>query len=100
MKAITTTYHGPTQTRGARVIADDGDGNRVSVAYDGGLHDGDTHATAARALCDKMHWGGRMLGGQTKRGWVWVFEDTRHAFEAGTFETKGETKGRGQGRRK
>lgn len=37
MKAITTKYHGPTDKRGARISATDGDGNRASVAYPPGV---------------------------------------------------------------
>lgn len=32
MKAITTTFHGPTNTRGSRIVASDQDGNRVTVS--------------------------------------------------------------------
>ena len=63
MKAITTTYHGPTNTRGSRIIADDGDGNRFSVSYRSKLNSGENHAAACKGLCKSMGWGGRMQGG-------------------------------------
>jgi protein involved in temperature-dependent protein secretion len=70
MKAITTTYHGPTNTRGARISATDSDGNRVSVPYS---HSGNEHDEAAMALCRKMGWHGRLIAGHTKQGRVYVW---------------------------
>lgn len=32
------------------------------------------HACAALALMKKLHWGGRMIGGHTPYGMVWVFD--------------------------
>ncbi len=56
MKAIRTKYFGPTNTKGARFQADDGDGNRVTVSYDYDLNSGANHEVAALALCTKMKW--------------------------------------------
>ncbi len=49
MKAIRTKYFGPTDTRGARFQADDGEGNRVTVSYDYALDSGANHGAAAHA---------------------------------------------------
>ena len=73
MKAITTKYHGPTDRRGSRFIADDGDGHRVTVSYDHALNSEQNHARACQALKDKMKWEGDMVGGGTKDGMVWAF---------------------------
>jgi hypothetical protein len=75
VKAITTKYHGPTETRGARVVASDEDGNRVSIPYQYELSGKDVHRKAAVALCDKMHWTGAdtLVGGGIKHGYVFVF---------------------------
>jgi len=74
MKAITTKYHGPTNTRGARISATDGD-NRISISYDySGNHD-QVHRKAALALCNKLNWDGcdRLVGGGMKTGNAYVF---------------------------
>ena len=68
MKAITTTYHGPTDTRGSRIIASDGDGNRASVPYDHSLDAEGNYDAAALALCAKIGWGGRLVSGYLGNG--------------------------------
>ena len=73
MKAIETTYHGPTNTRGSRIIARDSDGNRVSIPYPHELSGEAVHRKAAEALRDKMGWTGELIGGGTKRGYCFVF---------------------------
>lgn len=73
MKAIQTKYHGPTNTRGSRIIADDGDGNRVSISYPYELSGEDVHRKAAEALREKMGWKGELVGGALKNSYVWVF---------------------------
>ena len=69
MKAIVTKYHGPTDTRGSRVSATDGD-FRITVSGD---TDGDAHDNAAIALCRKIGWSGTLLRGGTKTGNVYVW---------------------------
>ena len=73
MKAILTKYHGPTNTRGSRITATDGDGNRVSIPYPHHESDNDKHAAAVRALMEKMRWDGQLVGGWTPGGTAWVF---------------------------
>ena len=73
MKAITTRYRGPGNVRGARIWADDGDGNRISISYPYELSGEACHKAAADALCDKMGWTGQMIGGETRTGYVFVF---------------------------
>jgi len=75
MKAITTKYVGPTNTRGSRVSATDSDGNRISIPYEGGLDSQAAHRAAALALCKKMNWNSceRLVGGGTKKGYAFVF---------------------------
>lgn len=76
MKAITTKYRGPTNTRGARITATDGDGNHVSISYPYELSGVSVHASAALALCRKMNWHGEIIGGGTRGGYVFVFSDS------------------------
>jgi hypothetical protein len=81
MKAITTRYNGPTNTRGSRITATDEDGNRVSVSYNDALNSEPNHAAAARKLCQKMDWRGNLTGGHTKHGMVWVWDDARNRID-------------------
>ena len=74
-KAITTKYVGPTNSRGSRIIADDGDRNRVTIPYPYQLSGEAVHREAAIALCKKMGWAGTIYGGATAHGYVFVFND-------------------------
>ena len=76
MKAIETWYKGPTDTRGARIYASDGDGNKVSISYPYQLSGEACHFEAARTLCHKMKWKGSLLAGGTKRGYIFVWAET------------------------
>jgi hypothetical protein len=75
MKAISTRYLGPTNYRGARITAFDSDRNRITVSYPHGLSGEAVHRVAAEALRDKMGWTGRLIGGATRDGYVFVFAD-------------------------
>ena len=79
MKAITTTYHGATNTRGSRITASDEDGNRITIPYPHELSGEAVHRKAAAALCTKMNWSGRLTGASLKRGYVFVFTITSDA---------------------
>lgn len=79
-KAILTRYIPAGNVRGSRIVADDGDGNRVYIPYPHEYNTGDAHRVAAYALRDKMHWTGDLIGGATKAGYAWVFApETREA---------------------
>lgn len=82
MKAITTKYKGPTNTRGSRIYASDEDGNRTSISYPYELSGVDVHAKAALALCAKMGWTGDLIGGGTKDGYVFVWTNSSRVFKA------------------
>ncbi len=77
MKAILTRYRPQTNTKPARVLATDSDGNKVMVnvsTYDSAemAHDG-----AAISLCWKMNWSGKLASGglgSDKVVYVWVSE--------------------------
>jgi hypothetical protein len=78
-QAITTTFHGPTNYRGARVTAK-ADAGRITVAWDYSLSVCDNHAAAARALVDRLAWGGRWVGGSLPgSGYVFVDASTGKA---------------------
>lgn len=88
MKAIMTKYHGPGNVRGSRIIARDGDGNRITATYDDSLTSDQNHQAAAWLLCKKMNWTGAFESGWLCAGThVHVFLDPkkRSAFS----QTKG-----------
>jgi len=74
MKAISTKYHGATDTKGSRISARDCDGNRVFVSHHTALGQEDSHKRAVRALMEKMGWDGELIGGYVGSGMVWVFD--------------------------
>ena len=76
MKAIFTKYHGPTNTRGSRISAQDEDGNRVTISYPYQLSGEAVHRKAADALLAKMNWKGNLIGGSVRNGYVFVFGPT------------------------
>lgn len=79
MKAIQTEYFGTGNVRGARYVARDGDGHRVSIQADDTLNSDQLHAKAARTLAEKMGWQGTLVKGWLKRGvWVWVWRQSGH----------------------
>lgn len=86
--AIETRFHGPTDTRGARVSARfmvrAGTGwnrgsSRVTVPYRHDLNTHGAHAVAADALLDRWNAGGgqcyrKAACGATDTGYVWLIE--------------------------
>lgn len=65
MQAITTKFHGPTNTRGARVSARAQDG-RITIRWDYSLGTDGNHDAAAHALAEKFGWlrdDSRLIGG-------------------------------------
>ena len=76
--AITTRYRGPTNNRGARIVAEADTGlGRRRLVYDFSHGDPveDRHARAAEALCKELCWSGDMISGATEHGYVFVFTD-------------------------
>jgi hypothetical protein len=73
MKAIETRYFGPSNVKGSRIKAFDCDNNSVTIGYPHELSGEDCHRKAAEALCAKMKWTGELVGGSTKKGYVFVF---------------------------
>ena len=75
MKAIFTRYLGATNTKGSRIKAYDGDGNKITLAFDYALSGEAIFKKAAVALCEKMNWPLELLGGGFKGNYVFVFKN-------------------------
>ena len=73
MLAITSKYHGPTDTRGSKVRATGFRGS-VTVPYDSALDSEANHRAAVVALCAKLGWDADRFfgGGMTDGRWAWV----------------------------
>ena len=75
MKAIKTKYLGPTDFRGGRMKASDGDGNSITEGYLHEYNPEQNHEIMADALCRKMGWKGTLKGGWFENEMYWVFQD-------------------------
>jgi hypothetical protein len=73
MKAISTKYLGPTDTKGSRIRAFANDVRGVTVPWNYELENEENHRAAAEALLAKMDWSGNLAGGWVKDGMVFVF---------------------------
>ena len=69
-QAIVTTYKGPTNASGARIVAK-AQAGRIVVPYDHALDAYENHAAACRAYADRFAWSGEWVGGGTDAGYVW-----------------------------
>jgi hypothetical protein len=74
-QSISTKYHGPTNTRGSKVIATSASGHRLSLEWDDALNNDENHTAAAMALANKLQWTGAWHGGATKTGYCFVNQD-------------------------
>lgn len=73
MQTIITKYHGPTNTKGARLKAAATGGIKRFYPYKHELSAMENHARAARALMDQLGWPNRLATGALKDGsHVWV----------------------------
>lgn len=73
MQTITTKYYGPTNTKGARIMATNTSKSaKVWMHYCYGLNIQDNHRSAAMLLRDKLKWSGTWVGGTTNDGMVFV----------------------------
>lgn len=83
MKAITTRFFPSTNHRPARIIAQDQDRNTFTATYQYDSHVWE-HRQAALALCSKMRWEGKLIGGSLGNGkYAWVFSTSDLGFEHG-----------------
>lgn len=74
MQVIETKFHGPTDTKGARVSASSYGFGSVTLPWDHALTSEGNHKAAAKAFMDKCEWFGRYICGHNKRGMTFVFD--------------------------
>lgn len=75
MQAIETKYVGPTNTRGARIIATTGSGHhKLTIPYPHELSGEACHEAAAVELATKLGWldGRKLVSGETRAGYCFV----------------------------
>lgn len=72
MQFITTKYHGPTNTRQARVMATTSSGIRLPFIYDHALNRNKNHNEAAKALATRLNWYGTWVAGQSDKFNVYI----------------------------
>lgn len=72
-QAITTTFRGPTDASGSRIIARC-EAKQITVPYDHALDGAENHAAAAIRLMDVLGWSSRdrLVMGGTKDGYAFV----------------------------
>jgi hypothetical protein len=73
---ITMRYVGPTNVRGARIIATASSGERIQVPYQHQLSGEAVHRYAADQLAKKLGWSGKLIAGDTKTGYVFVLPES------------------------
>lgn len=84
MQTIETHYLPVTNTKPLRVVAVTSGGLRgkpISANNVNGDSVETVHAYAAKLLRDSLGWEGKMIGGHTKRGMIWVFADFAKVIE-------------------
>lgn len=74
-QTISTKYLNATSSNGARIKATTTSGESLTAAYNYGKEVADAHAEVAQKLKTKLGWKGKMHGGATKDGYVFVFAD-------------------------
>lgn len=72
METIITKYLGPTNFRGARIIATSETGKRITREYNYGMGTVRNHSVVAAELARKLGMTGELLAGSTKTGYVFV----------------------------
>lgn len=72
MQYITTKYHGPTNTRPAKISAVTSSGLRNTYPYDHELSVEGNHHAAAKAWAERLNWHGQWVAGHGEKGNVYV----------------------------
>ena len=74
MQAIETKFHGPTNTKGARISATTTAGHKKYFGWDHSLNVEQNHIEACKAMLDHMGWDfdQKMTGAPTEHGYVFA----------------------------
>ncbi len=75
MQTIETKYYGATTHKGARIKAWTSGGFVKWFSYNHELNAANNHCAAAKAIKDELEWRGKMHGGHTKNGMVFVWDN-------------------------
>lgn len=75
MQTITTKYIGPSNTKGSRIKASC-EAKSIIRSKDCSLSTDNAHIVVAQELKDAMGWQGVMIGGHTKEGMIFVFQNS------------------------
>jgi hypothetical protein len=71
MQAIKTRYHGPSNTRGSRIVAKCEAGS-LTMPFDCSLNHQGNHAKAAQLLIKQLGWSGMFIGGEFDGDHYWT----------------------------
>ena len=75
MKAIQTKYHGPTNTKGSKIIAKAEGVPALHVSYDHALNVDENQIAAAKMLAQKYGWTNELVSGVLPDGsWAHCFK--------------------------
>lgn len=75
MQCITTRFLGPTDIKGARIVAQC-QAKRIVVDYDYGLSTEGNHINAAYILTERLNWSGELASGADyQSNWQHVFKE-------------------------
>lgn len=88
MKAILTKVLPMTNTKAPRIKAYTEGGNSIAISWgecEDGRTQGEAHLYAARKLCDKMKWEGRLIGGETPSGYAFTFAESKIVEKIATY---------------
>lgn len=73
-KIIETKFLPATDNHGSRVKAYDANKNQITIGYPHELSGVECHREAAQALCNKMGWKGKLLGGWSSKGCAFLLK--------------------------
>ena len=80
MQTINVKYLPATNTKGTRIKASC-EGGSITISRDYGSNIEQDYMEAAKQLKSKLFWTGTMVGGHTKDGMVFVFDDEQYIVE-------------------
>lgn len=72
MKAIRTRFYGPSNFKGSRYMATDGDGHSITLNTNYELNSDANHERVANALMRKMGWPNELVGGGFESDMYWT----------------------------